>query len=304
MESELALIRWMRQTLSPGPRLRLGLGDDAAVAAPADGACVITSDMIVEGVHFDSSVAPFQVGWKAAASGLSDVAAMGGRADHLLVCAGIPPARPSDCGRELLRGVLEVASKFAVDVAGGDTVASPGGLVVAVSVIGSAPNGVTRRDGAQIGDVILVTGQLGGSQLGHHLHFLPRLNEAAVLQATGELHAMIDLSDGLAADLGHVTEESGVGAVVRAEAVPISPAAGHVARSDDRSPLEHALHDGEDFELLFTVSPPVAQQLLKQPPFETPLTGLGTIIESGLWLESADGSRRPLPPTGYEHFPS
>jgi thiamine-monophosphate kinase len=156
-----------------------------------------------------------------------------------------------------------------------------------------------KRSGARPGDWLLVTGPLGGSILGKHLDFTPRVREALRLHEAADLRAMIDVSDGLAADVHHLCAESGCGAVLRAEAVPVSEAAR--AMNDGRSPLEHALGDGEDFELVFAVAPADGERLLRtQPVPGVTLHRIGEGVEAGLWLEEG-GRRRALPPTGYVH---
>jgi thiamine-monophosphate kinase len=150
-----------------------------------------------------------------------------------------------------------------------------------------------------VGDWLFVTGPLGGSLLGRHLDFTPRIREALALHAAVELHAMCDISDGLAADLNHILEESSVGAVLSAEAIPIARAARELSGSSGKSPLQHALGDGEDFELLFAVSPADGERLLRDPPVAG-LSKIGECVDSGLWLET-DGKREPLAPVGWVH---
>jgi len=157
------------------------------------------------------------------------------------------------------------------------------------------------RRGARVGDAVLVTGELGGSLLGRHLEFTPRLPEGEWLGGRGCVHAMVDVSDGLATDLGHIIRESGCGAVVAAEQVPVSPAARRLAKRTGRSALEHALVDGEDYELCLTVAQEDVADLVDGWPFATPVTVVGRIVERGYWLERADGRRERLELAGYEH---
>jgi thiamine-monophosphate kinase len=169
-----------------------------------------------------------------------------------------------------------------------------------VTLLGEATaRGPVRRSGARPGDWLLVTGPLGGSILGHHLDFTPRVREALRLHEAVDLRAMIDVSDGLAADVYHLCEESGCGAVLRAEGIPVSNAARGM--NDGRSPLEHALGDGEDFELVFAVAPADGERLLgAQPVPGITLRHVGECVEAGLWLDEG-GQRRALPPKGYVH---
>jgi thiamine-monophosphate kinase len=312
---EFAFIAWLRQRTPAAGRVLLGPGDDTAVLRWPNGPdCLVTTDMLQEGSCFLLAEAgPRRVGRKAMAVNLSDVAAMAGRPVAAVVSVGLPrqgalcgPGGPPRhlSGRaiaeELYLGVRDVADAFHTAVVGGDTNSWDGPLVVNVTVLGEAgPRGVVRRSGAQEGDWLLVTGPLGGSILGKHLDFTPRVREAQQLHALAELHALIDVSDGLAADVWHICEESKCGAVLRAEAIPVSDAARRM--SDGRAPLEHALGDGEDFELVFAVSPEDARALLQEQPIpEVTLTAVGECVEGGLWLEEG-GRRRSLAPTGYVH---
>ena len=200
---------------------------------------------------------------------------------------------------ELYLGLREMADAFDTAIIGGDTNSWDGPLVINVTLLGEAtPRGAVRRKGARRGDRLLVTGPLGGSLLGKHLDFTPRIREALALHAAIDLHAMIDISDGLAADVAHLCTESGCGAVLRANAIPIAETAR--AMADEYTPLEHALGDGEDFELVFAVAPDDADALLRTAPIPG-LTVIGECVaEEGLWLED-NGQRRPLPPFGYVH---
>ncbi|MBE3069157.1 MAG: thiamine-monophosphate kinase, partial [Planctomycetes bacterium] len=178
-------------------------------------------------------------------------------------------------------------------------------LTIGTAVV-ARPAGIRpiRRSGARPGDVLLVTGQLGGSSLGRHLTFTPRIAEARRLAATVAVHAMIDLSDGLSTDLGHMARESGVAAEVMAEAVPVSPAAARLAKTTGRTPLDHALNDGEDFELLLAVGPEDGESLVRANPLgDVHLTCIGRVSEGrGVTIVAEGGERRPLPPGGFEHF--
>ena len=300
---EFTYIEWLRTQVRAHPRVSLGIGDDAAVVRfpqPAD--CLLAVDMLMEGTDFTfPEVTPGQAGRKALAVNLSDLAAMAGRPIAALVSLALPRSYGPEFARELHAGLQALADEFDVAVAGGDTNTWDGPLVVSVTLVGeTAGRGPVRRSGAQVGDWIMVTGSFGGSIAGRHHSFQPRVREAIRLHELVELHAMIDVSDGLAADLYHILDESGTGAVVQEEAIPISDAGRSM--SDGRSPLEHALGDGEDFELVFTVSPAEGERLLRQPPFETPVTRIGEIVAgSGAQIATAAGERRPLPRMGWEH---
>ncbi|AMV25920.1 Thiamine-monophosphate kinase [Gemmata sp. SH-PL17] len=201
---------------------------------------------------------------------------------------------------QLYLGLRDVADAFGVPIVGGDTNTWANKLVISVTALGeTTARGPVRRSGAKPGDWLFVTGPLGGSILGHHLDFTPRVREALLLHEAVELRAMLDISDGLAADLNHICEESNCGAVLVAEAIPISGAARELSHTSGKTPLQHALGDGEDFELVFAVSPTDGAKLLSQPPVPG-LTKIGECVEAGLWIEE-NGTRKPLAPTGWVH---
>jgi thiamine-monophosphate kinase len=299
---EFAYIDWLRRQTPANPRVRLGPGDDAAALALTPGApCLVTTDMLLEGSCFVLAEAgPRRVGRKAMAVNLSDIAAMAGRPVVAVVSVGLPRRGGRPLAEELYRGLREVADAFDTAVAGGDTNSWDGPLVISVTVLGEATaRGPVTRSGARPGDWLLVTGPLGGSILGKHLDFTPRVREALALHEAADLHALIDVSDGLAADVNHICEESHCGAVLRAEAVPIAGASRALA--DGRTPLEHALGDGEDFELVCAVAPADGERLVRtQPVPGVTLYHVGECVESGLWLEEG-GRRAVLPPLGYVH---
>jgi len=226
---------------------------------------------------------------------------MAGRPVAALVSVGLPRRGGRVLAEELYQGMREVADAFDTPIVGGDTNSWDGPLVVNITVLGEeTERGVVRRSGARPGDWLMTTGAFGGSILGKHLDFTPRVREALQLHEAAPLHAMIDVSDGLAADVFHLCEESGCGAVLRAEAVPIADAARMM--SDGRTPLDHALGDGEDFELAFGAAPDDCRRLLEvQPLAGVGLSHIGEFVsEKGLWLQEG-GERRPLQPRGYVH---
>lgn len=317
---EFGLIDWIRRQVSQHPRLTLGIGDDtAALRFPYPTNCLITVDMLMEGVHFTcASATPRQIGRKALGVNLSDIAAMAGTPLAAVVSVALPRQGGWELGQGIHTGLQEMADEFEVAVAGGDTNTWDGPLVISVTVLGESTTPI-RRSGARAGDWIMATGSFGGSLAGKHLDFTPRVREALILRERAVLHAMLDVSDGLAADLGHILEESSMGAVLDATCIPISPAAasaqggslpalseqGHAggpAAPALRSPLECALEDGEDFELLFTVSPDDGRQLLATPPFDTPLSHIGEIVPgAGCRIRGPDGSLTPLRLSGWKH---
>ena len=300
---EFALIDWIRSRVVDRAPVRVGIGDDAAVLRSDPGRdWLVATDMLMEGVDFTYPAAtPGLVGRKALAVNLSDIAAMGGRPTAAFVSVALPIDRGIEFARDLHAGLLDLADQYGVILAGGDTNSWDGPLVINVAVVGE-PFGTRSitRDGAKPGDWIFVTGALGGSLTGHHLTFEPRVREAKLLTELVDVHAMIDVSDGLAADLHHILEQSRMGAIVEAAAIPISPAARQ--SDDDRDPLQHALSDGEDFELFFTVSADDGRRLVAEWRDLTPLSHIGDITaEPGCWLRRGTGPLKPLPPLGWSH---
>jgi len=299
---EFAFIDWLRRRIPADHRVLLGPGDDTAAVRFAPGAPVlITTDMLLDGSCFILAEAgPRRVGRKAMAVNLSDVAAMAGRPVAAVVSVGLPRDGGRWLAEELYSGLREMADAFDTAIVGGDTNSWDGPLTISVTLLGEPTGrGPVTRAGARIGDWLLTTGPFGGSIRGRHLDFTPRVREALRLHESAELHAMIDVSDGLAADVWHVCTESKVGAVLRADAIPVTDAAKDM--NDGRPPLVHALGDGEDFELVFAVSPADGGRLIDTQPVEgVMLTPIGEFVDSGLWVESA-GNRQPLEPHGYIH---
>ncbi len=300
---EFAFIDWLRRRTPPTGRVRIGPGDDAALLDWSGGAgCIATTDMLLDGSCFVLAEAgPRRVGRKAMAVNLSDVAAMAGRPVAALVSVGLPRRGGRALAEELYQGMREIADAFDTPIVGGDTNSWDGPLVINVTLLGEATaRGVVRGHGARPGAGLMTTGSFGGSILGNHLDFTPRVREALALHEAAALHAMIDVSDGLAADVFHLCEESGCGAVLRAETVPIADAAR--AMNDGRPALDHALGDGEDFELAFAVAAEDGRRLLEMQPIgDVKLSWIGEFVaEKGLWLEEG-GARRALPPRGYVH---
>ncbi len=303
---ERDLIEYIRE-LATGERpdwLRLGIGDDCAVIAPpAGGPLVVTTDMVIEGVHFESGTAPSLVGRKAMARGVSDVAAMAAR-PLCTVAAACFGARTDDAAaRELVRALYESAREFGAPLIGGDVASGADRLSITVTALGAAgPKGAVTRAGALAGDAVCVTGRLGGSILGRHLTFTPRTQAALALADACDLHAMIDISDGLSTDALHLAEAGGRGIVLHAGRVPVSDDARTLAARAGREPLDHALNDGEDHELLFCLPPEQARTLAETGVLGLPVSVIGEVAdgpESVLVL--ADGRRVPLRPGGWEH---
>ena len=289
-----------KMTRQNHPGVLLGIGDDAAILQDgSDGDLLFTTDLLVEGRHFRRGEATaYEIGRKAMAVNLSDIAAMGGKPLYAVVAVGLPVGLKLNFVKELYRGLEETARKFGTSLVGGDTNQSKS-LVISVAMLGRTfgRGKAVRRSGAKKGDILFVTGKLGGSYRSKkHLRFIPRLREAEYLVKHFRLGAMMDVSDGLASDLRRLTSESRVGAYLLREAVPISRHALTFAA---------ALSDGEDFELLFTLSPREAARFKKTrfPKGLAKFTAIGAIVEKRLGISLREkGASKPLPETGFDHF--
>jgi thiamine-monophosphate kinase len=251
---------------------------------------------------------PEKIGHKALGRCLSDIAAMAGTPVAALVTLALPREFDADFIKAIYDGMNALARKYNVAIAGGETTTNPERLLISIALLGSVPRGKgVLRSGAQSGDAIFVTGELGGALAGKHLDFEPRLAEASWLAQNFSIHAMLDISDGLAGDLRHLLKASRVGAELLATSIPISGAVKRTSRPETsgKTPLLAALTDGEDFELLFTVAARDAVRLLdawkKRFP-ELRLTCIGKIIAGeGVHLRDKQGVRK-LTAKGYEHF--
>ena len=306
MESEL--IEYFRRRIPSHPRLRLGLGDDAAVLRMDDvGECVMTVDLLTDGVDFELEKAdPRRVGRKSLAVNLSDLAAMAALPLAGVVALALPRRGGLDLAMELYEGMLPLAEEYELAIAGGDTNSWDGPLALSLTLLGkvASDDGALRRGGARAGDKIIVTGRFGGSILQHQFDFQPRVREAILLNERYRLHAGIDVSDGLAIDLGRIAKESGCGAVLDLDAVPVAEDAKRLAAqsAEGRSALEHALADGEDFELILAVPAEDAARILEDQPLDVLLTAVGEFVsEPGLWQTDSHKGKRKLVPGGWEH---
>lgn len=321
--NEFELIQLLTRSLPTGEGVVVGPGDDCAVLdlGAADREFLFKTDSVVEGVHFSANTPPEKIGRKALARCLSDIAAMAGIPHAALVTLGLPREFKPDFLEKIYAGMSALAKQHGVAIVGGETTLNPERLFLSVALLGSvAKDKAVLRSGAKVGDAIFVTGELGGSFVGKHLDFEPRLAEACWLAERFAVHAMIDLSDGLAGDLRHVLKASHVGAELLKSAIPISRAAKERSRARLRAdaqtnppthvggcrpPLLAALSDGEDFELLFTVASQDAVPLLdawkKQFP-EVRLSCIGKITAGDSVTLRDKAGRRPFPLHGYDHF--
>ena len=303
--NEFELIHRLTRSLPTNPSVVVGAGDDCAVL---DAGIPDRLLLFKTGVHFTPETAPEKIGHKALGRCLSDIAAMAGTPTAALVTIGLPGTFKLDFVEAIYAGLNALARRHQVAVVGGETTTNPGGIFISIALLGWVPRGKgVLRSGAEVGDAIFVTGELGGSLAGRHLDFEPRLAEARWLAQHFSLHAMLDVSDGLAGDLRHILTASRVGAELLASAIPISREARRAAKAGSaaKPPLVAALSDGEDFELLFTVSSrdavPVLDAWKKQFP-GLALTCIGKIkAGEGITIRDKQGVR-PLTAHGYVHF--
>jgi len=308
--NEFDLISRLTRSLPANKCIVTGAGDDCAVldVGLPDRLLLFKTDAVVEGIHFDKATPPGKIGHKALGRCLSDIAAMAGTPTAALITLGLPRDFDAEFIEAIYDGMNALARRFDVAIAGGETTTNPERLLISVALVGFVGRGKSvLRSGALAGDAIFVTGELGGSLAGKHLEFEPRLVEAAWLAQQFSIHAMLDVSDGLAGDLRHLLKASRVGAELMATSIPISRAAKQASRSESpaKTPLLAALTDGEDFELLFTIAArdavPLVDGWKKQFP-ELPLTCIGKVIAGeGVHLRDQHGVR-PLTAKGYEHF--
>ena len=310
-----------------GLSVLVGPGDDAALVRPPRGArLLLTTDLLAEGVHFRRGWAsPADLGWKLAAVNASDIAAMGGRPLWALLSLALPPGLGSSFTTGLGRGLRAAARRFGFALVGGDTCASGAGIFLSLTLAGVAGPRVLARDGARPGELIFVTGHLGASALGlaalerhgaalpaalrrcarRHLRPEPRMAFGAALARTGLARAAMDVSDGVARDLGRLCAASRVGAEVEAGRLPVLRSSTRAALLLGRDAAAAALHGGEEYELLFTARPRDERQVTALGErLGLPVTAIGRILprRDGVTVVGRDGRRLPLTPAGWEHF--
>jgi thiamine-monophosphate kinase len=324
---EFGLIHRIREIVDENSQgLVLGIGDDGAVFRPApDHLAVITTDAMVERVHFDLSYTPLEsLGWKALAINISDVAAMGGIPRHGVVSLAIPETWKVEDVQSLYEGMTRCGRMYGCAIIGGDTVCSQRDAFLSVTVVGEVEeNKVIRRSGSRIGDVLCVTGELGGSRTGLEvlrsgtdkeqfprsvqcfLEPMPRVREAGQLIQEMAVSAMIDISDGLASEIGHLCRESGLGCVIDQEEIPIHPEAVLWSQKQHMKSWEFALQSGEEYELLFTTTRAELEKWQNQNRSQLTVTILGTMVsdKEGAVIQK-DGEKQPLVSRGWDHFGS
>jgi len=323
---EFGLIRDIqRLSLRKSSSALIGIGDDAAALRVSPSKILlVTTDMLLEEIHFDFSFTDFRsLGWKSAAANLSDIAAMGGVPRYCLTSMGIPDRVSVEQIKDFYRGFHSLMKAHKTMLVGGDTCHSGKEMVISVTVLGETERTrILSRSGARPGDRIFVTGTLGDSAAGleilkngrgpkgkgpeakrlieKHLSPVPRVAEGRAIALAGCASAMIDISDGLSSDLAHVCEQSGVGAEIRSDRIPISASLMKFARGRAMPVLHFALSGGEDYELLFTVPPGKTKRLRS---LNLPVTEIGTVKRGKRVFLVDDRNRKSrLKPEGYDHF--
>ena len=293
---EFDFIRWIRQRQQkPDDRIIAGPGDDCAIVRASDDRILVTTDQVLDGVHFRLKDDGAKLaGRKAMARNLSDVAAMAARPLAAVAAVALPKKLSRKLAQDMYEGMEELANQFNCPIVGGDISMWDGALTITITILATPASGIepVLRSGAKPGDAVIVSGALGRSwKTDRHLTFTPRIAESIEICAKARPSAMIDISDGLAGDLGHICNESGVGADLLASQIPCS----------DGATLAQALGDGEDYELLFTMDARKADELLAQWR-GVKLSRVGTITaRKGIMMIDSDGHAAPLSVKGWEH---
>lgn len=307
--SEREFHDWLSRRLATSDKTVLaGTGADDCALLNIEGLSrlAVSTDTIVEGTHFNAEEDPLVVGQKAAAAALSDLAASGCRARWGLIALNMRRGLGDRWAMRLTEGIAATARKYGLSIVGGDTTSAYGPTSVNLTVIGT-PYGAepVPRAGAKPGDLLLLTGSLGGSILGRHLRPQPRFAEIELLLTLSPVHAAMDISDGLALDLSRLLGASNLGATIEESEIPVSDDARKLAQSSGQSPMSHALSDGEDFELLVCVPAANVGAIMdgwKAANMKTPLSCIGRVeAASSIRIASRDGTVKLLTPTGYDH---
>lgn len=309
----------------------LGIGDDAAIITPASRkSLLLSTDTLREDIHFRKGYCTFyDIGWKAVAVSISDIAAMGGMPRHLLLSIAVPHKTSVKDLDSMIKGVADITTKYDVSLIGGNVSRSKNGVTIDTTVIGELTRGTgVARSGASVGDLIYITGRVGKSAIGFsllqlstdirsishrtavpfiasHLRPVPRVREGMILGTNKLATAMIDISDGLLADLDHICKQSKVGAVIYTSLIPLPDIPRRLKREVAREPLYYALYGGEDYELLFTVKKKDKGELeavCKQEQLE--VTSIGEIVpmKRGISIVGEKGTERIGRMEGYDHF--
>lgn len=325
---EFGLIHRLKKRITPrSSAIVAGIDDDAAVFKAREQLSLLTTDAFVEGVHFDLKYMSFHdVGWRLLAANLSDIAAMGGIPEYAVLSIALRDDLSVAAVDDFYRGMLEIAQQFNVDIIGGDTTRTPDRLFFSVTIYGRVERErLVLRSGAREEDAVLVTGNPGNSIAGleilklqrasllekfpdavkQHRTPQPRIREARHLVDHFHIHAMIDVSDGVASEIGHVCQSSDVGVLIYADKIPLSAAARTIAEIRGTNPLDYALYGGEDFELLFTASPAERSSIIRElkTMFHLQCSNIGKITSADKGVMLNDGERAvSLTAHGFDHF--
>ena len=291
---EFKLIERFRKQIKLDPSVIVGSGDDCAVLEfDKKRYQLFTCDMLVENIDFTLKDNPYFIGRKAVAVSISDIASSSGLPKHCVISLGIPKNTPLKFLDSLFKGMLDICKEFKINIAGGYLSAS-NKIIIDVTMLGLVEKKyLTLRSAAKSGDYIFVTGELGGSILGKHFNFIPRVREARFLSENFKINAMIDVSDGLTQDLGHILSRSEVGAVIYEELIPLSPQARN---------LSDGLSSGEDFELIFTLPPREGKKLLSRRIVNFKLIGEIVDKKYGFKLAYSSGKMKDIKIKGFTHF--
>lgn len=300
---EQSFLAWLRGRQRSLPQVAVGIGDDAAVIDWNGKQVVSCVDTITDAVDFlsdEHSLA--DIGHKALAVNLSDLAAMAADPVSALVALSLPSENATQTASGVFEGILKTAAEYSLAISGGDITCYEGPLSISITLIGSVDVGKAwLRSGALPGDAVCVSGTLGGSILQHHLRFKPRVEMARQMREKFDIHAAIDISDGLLLDLDRLCAASGCGVELDLPSIPISDDAQHLAGRDGGAALDHALGDGEDYELAFTLPEPQVEDLIASEPAGVKITKIGTITSrTGLWSKLPNRLERLLP-RGFVH---
>lgn len=301
---EQSFLAWLRGRARSLPQVSVGIGDDAAIIdVPAGQQLVATTDAIIDGVDFVSGEHALRdIGYKSIAINLSDIAAMGAVPMTVLVTLSLPSVDATQIAAGLYEGILECVSQYGLSIAGGDISVYEGPLAISVTMLGSVNvDSAWLRSGAREGDAIVLSGPVGGSLLGRHLRPLPRVELAKQLRALTTIHAAMDISDGLSLDLDRLCAASGVGAELDLSSIPVHADAVRRSQMAGGLPaIEHALGDGEDFELILAMDPAEFEKLARNHP-QLSLHRIGTFVgRTGLWSRTVNEMKR-LSPSGFVH---
>ncbi|MFQ5601802.1 MAG: thiamine-phosphate kinase [bacterium] len=329
---EFGLIEMIKSRVhKSAPDLLVGIDDDAAVfRLSKDRVALLTTDAFIEGVHFDLGYFTFyQLGWRALAANLSDIAAMAGLPKYAVVALGLPAGTSENSVMELYRGMSDMADEFHVLIVGGDTIKSPARIYISVTVLGEVEaDKMTRRSTARVGEGIYVTGNLGCACAGRrvlssleealkqqfastaekHLCPMPRVEVARHLAENFAIHSMIDISDGLASEINHLCRLSEVGAVINETELPLNEEVKQIAKTFGQKALDYGLYGGEDFELLFTAPREDRNEILNacQQKFGLACSLIGEVVEktNGIKLKDRKNQLTPILRVGFDHFSS